>query len=136
MVRGYDEGDEMAQVNLAAALREIQEQNIQVMNGSLLVLDTHELGSEVNSRIGKTLIEAAQSKKQITIRMPTELVGITPSFLKAMFGKSLNEIKSPEEFRRVFHIDASIEVSVQIVRALEAILMARRHGNHSGFGQI
>jgi hypothetical protein len=126
MIEGVNEDEEMAQIiNLADVLRAIRERNPQESDGDFWVLNTSELGSEVNARIGQTLLDSARSKEQITIRMPSELVAITPTFLEAMFGESIKEIRSPEEFRRVFHIAASIEVSVQVVRAVEAILMAR-----------
>lgn len=126
MIEGVNEDEEMAQIiNLADVLRAIRERNPQESDGDFRVLNTSELGSEVNARIGQTLLDSARSKEQITIRMPSELVAITPTFLETMFGESIKEIRSPEEFRRVFHIAASIEVSVQVVRAVEAILMAR-----------
>jgi hypothetical protein len=122
------ENAEMPQIDidLDKVLRKIgEEDTADKTQSEIRVLNDPNLGARVYEQIGEKLEEAVRTKNRLTIRIPIYVIGITPGFLERMFSTSLAKINSSDEFRRVFHISASIEVSVQVVRAIEALLLER-----------
>jgi len=118
---------EMPQINLDNILREISQTD--ESNGfpvEIRVLNDPDLGSKVHARIGAQLARASDTKEQLSIRIPADVIGISPKFLEKMFEGSLDKIESLEAFRKIFRISASIEVSVQVFRAIEALILNRR----------
>jgi hypothetical protein len=113
---------EMPLINLGSILNQIAVPG----DADLRILNDPILGLKVHEKIGEQLDYAARSNEQLTLRIPADVIGITPSFLDKVFGDTLNQISSSEEFRKIYHIDASIVVSVQIVRAIEALLLERQ----------
>jgi hypothetical protein len=89
------------------------------------ILNSSSLGARVHEKIRDKLEKALKEDTRLRIRIPTDVIGITPDFLEAMFSNSLDDIKSVEDFRRIFNVSADIDVKVQIMRAIQALLLER-----------
>jgi hypothetical protein len=120
------EDAEMTQIDLDEILGQIVEEDEKLGKKlDIRILNNSSLGARVHEKIRGKLEEALREDTRSRIRIPRDVIGITPDFLEAMFSDSLDDIKSVEDFRRVFNVSANIDVKVQIMRAIQALLLER-----------
>jgi len=117
---------DIPKIDLDEILREIANEDEKLgKQVDTRILNSSSLGARVHEKIRDKLEEALRENTRLRIRIPSDVIGITPDFLEAMFSNSLDDIKSVENFRWIFNVSADIDVKVQIMRAIQALLLER-----------
>ena len=120
------EDAEMTQIDLDEILGQVVQEDEKLGKKlDIRILNSSSLGARVHEKIRSKIEGALREDTRLRIRIPRDVIGITPDFLEAMFSHSLDDIKSVEDFRRVFNVSANIDVKVQIMRAIQALLLER-----------